>query len=419
MVQIHSPRPLFPSRRGCTPAESAQIVPLWLSCSTGSPWGLASPKRDPRYMVFGRWANLDDRWWAKTEYRNQIDVFVEMNRSAVQLSAFDIIVARVEEATGESLHSLVQDIRTQVPLIDAYASAPELVLSIAALREDLPPTQASFQKLDLNRLVRQWDEIVGGIDFALNFLDEERIFDSERLPTIGVLYTLAAVHDCVPKVLDASENAKALLRKYLWRAFATSRYENNAATRSLQDARGLRAVFSNGKPESQVPIFDDAEFPLPTVDGLKRAGWPKKRDTLARCILAVSLRTGGLDLADGTPASRAHLKNREYHHLFPDALLQNVGSMTGEQAYKALNCALITWNTNRNISAKEPIQYLRERVLSARLGEPDIRSRLRTHAIPFNALNVGGYANVTDAVERAAKISHDYDSFLTARGKLY
>jgi len=112
-----------------------------------------------------------------------------------------------------------------------------------ALREDLPPTQASFQRLDLDRLVKEWDEIVAGVSFALNFLDEEKIFDSERLPTIGVLYTLAAVQDCVPRVLDASGNAKALLRKYLWRAFATNRYENNAAARSLQDARGYGRAF--------------------------------------------------------------------------------------------------------------------------------------------------------------------------------
>jgi len=163
-----------------------------------------------------------------------IDVFIEMNRSAVQLSAFDIIVAQVEERTGESLHSLVLSLQNRVPLIDFYASASELVLSVAALREDLPPTQASFQRLNLDRLVKEWDEIAAGVGFALKFLDEEKIFDSERLPTIGVLYTLAAVHDCVPQILDASGNAKTLLRKYLWRAFATGRYENNAATRRRQ-----------------------------------------------------------------------------------------------------------------------------------------------------------------------------------------
>jgi hypothetical protein len=93
--------------------------------------------------------------------------------------------------------------------------------------------------------------------------------------------------------------------------------------------------------------------------------------------------------------------------------LQNSGGLTGEQAYKALNCALITWNTNRNISAKEPLKYLKERALNAVLGESEIRSRLCTHAIPFDALNVGGYADFEEAVERAGKIWNDYDAFLT------
>ena len=101
---------------------------------------------------------------------------------------------------------------------------------------------------------------------------------------------------------------------------------------------------------------------------------------------------------------------------FLDFNVTRRGNLTGEQPYKALNCALITWNTNRNISAKEPIQCLRERVLNAVLGENQIRSRLRTHAIPFDALNVGGYATIADADERAGKVSHDYDAFLTARG---
>jgi hypothetical protein len=122
--------------------------------------------------------------------------------------------------------------------------------------------------------------------------------------------------------------------------------------------------------------------------------------------------------ADGTPASRAHLKSREYHHLFPDSLLQNVGGLKDEQAYRALNCALVTWNTNRNISAKEPVQYLRERVLKSALGEPEIRTRLATHAVPFDALSVGGYAGITDADARAAKVSKDYDAFLTARADI-
>jgi protein-S-isoprenylcysteine O-methyltransferase Ste14 len=61
----------FP-RRTRTPVESVRIVPLWLSCPIGSPPGLASPNEIHGIWFSPRWANLDDRWWANLEYRNQL-----------------------------------------------------------------------------------------------------------------------------------------------------------------------------------------------------------------------------------------------------------------------------------------------------------------------------------------------------------
>ena len=83
----------------------------------------------------------------------------------------------------------------------------------------------------------------------------------------------------------------------------------------------------------------------------------------------------------------------------------------------ALNCALVTWNTNRNISAKEPVAYLRERVERATLGESEIQRRLNSHTIPFNELNVGGYSDITDPEDRSARIKLHYESFLLSRAE--
>src|SRR5690606_22750325 len=104
------------------------------------------------------------------------------------------------------------------------------------------------------------------------------------------------------------------------------------------------------------------QYPLPDQATMLRAGWPKTKETVARGIMAMSLRAGGRDLADGTAASIESLPKREYHHLFPDSLIQGAGEMQVGDSYRALNCALVTWNTNRNISAKAPLVYLRERV---------------------------------------------------------
>lgn len=87
--------------------------------------------------------------------------------------------------------------------------------------------------------------------------------------------------------------------------------------------------------------------------------------------------------------------------------------MPDDQIYRALNCALITSRTNRTISNKDPITYLRDRAENGHLGESELKRRLKTHLIPYEPLAVG-YAGLPDE-ERRTKIKRDYDEFLHAR----
>ena len=73
-----------------------------------------------------------------------LDVFIKMNTSAVQLTAFDIVVAQLEDETGQSLHELVAGVKTQAPSVEHYGDPRDLVLAVAAMREDRAPTQAVF-----------------------------------------------------------------------------------------------------------------------------------------------------------------------------------------------------------------------------------------------------------------------------------
>lgn len=353
---------------------------------------------------------------AETPKDVALNVFVKLNTTSVKLTAYDIIVAQLEAATGQSLHDLMGEIHAAVPAVDDYLTAEDLVLDTAALRDDRAPTQASYSKLDLDKVVEEWSQIADGIKWAISLLEEENVFDAKRLPTTAVMPVLAAMHRFVPEDSDAHGNARMLLRKYLWRSFLTSRYENQAATRQLQDFRGLRDQVA-GMADAVAPIFDEELFPLPTVEVIKRAGWPRKKEILARGVLAVSLRAGGRDIADDTPVSRAHLQRREYHHLFPNSLLVKDGEVPEEDSYRALNCALITWRTNRTISAKEPLRYLQDRIDGSDLGEEEIRSRLASHLVPLDELQVGGYAGITNVQQRAIKIAADYDAFLDARAR--
>jgi hypothetical protein len=200
--------------------------------------------------------------------------------------------------------------------------------------------------------------------------------------------------------------------------FFTNRYEAAAATASFQDFRALRTILTGEGAEETVPLFDEERYPLPGPEELIQAGWPKTRDSLGRAILSVTIRAGARDLADGATATRDQIQKREYHHLFPAALLANEGGLGASEINRALNCALVTWNTNRTISAKEPIRYLRERVERSALGEDEIRRRLATHYIPYEELNVGNYEEFVDEAARANRVRSDCEVFLKIRANL-
>jgi hypothetical protein len=359
-----------------------------------------------------------------------LNVFKKLNTNFVRLSEFDVKVAEVEDEEKISLRDLRDVLKSYVPAIkhyigieddedkeEDYEKLEQLILSVSALRQDKPPTEANFKRLDVRRMVKEWDSLKEGLKWAADFLEGEHVWDEKRLPTAMVLYVLAALHDVLPRKLDDVANARIVLRKYVWRSFFTRRYEKSAPNRALQDLRGLRAVLKDSAPETQIQLFDEREYPLPTLDNLKRAGWPSRKDILARGILAVTIKKGAKDIPTGAEAiNHESLVKREYDHLFPRVLLKRDAGLQQHERDKALNCALILGNKEK--SAKEPLPYLKERIEKSSLGDVEIRKILSSHLIPWEEFNVGGYDAIKTPEERNAKIRGDYERFIHQRAVL-
>jgi hypothetical protein len=174
------------------------------------------------------------------------------------------------------------------------------------------------------------------------------------------------------------------------------RHELNLALRQAPSRLKFHRTTSSATPD----IFNDAKHPLPQTEELLDAGWPVSRERLSRAILAMALKQGGCDLADGATVNRANLNKREYHHLFPDAHLTRLG-LPDDRIYLSLNCALVTWQTNRNIRDKSPERYLAERRDGISLGDSEIQARLATHLIPFDEM-----------------VKNDYEAFLAKRASM-
>lgn len=353
---------------------------------------------------------------ASTRKGVALRVFIKMNTNSQPLSTYDIIVADVEDTTGEPLHDMVDGFKNEHPQVTRFGDTEDLILATSALLQERPPTDRGKRGMDKQNMMNKWGILKLGLERMAALLESQGIFDKVRLPTNAVLAVIAAAYKQVPESGDFVGKAETLLRAYLWSAFFTDRYENSAASRAYADFKQIKELLSNPgfdeKEREKIPVLNREEHALADVDSLMAAGWPKRRDIEARGILAVFNYLGARDFADGKPVSAENVPSREYHHIFPDALLAEAEV---ENSHSAMNCALITETTNRIVGRKDPMDYLKERAQWT--DDREISGRLKTHLIPYDLLNKAHYQGL-EGEELKSGVKADFDQFRRARAQL-
>jgi len=351
-----------------------------------------------------------------TEKTVALNVFINMNTNSKPLSTYDIIVAEVESAMEQSIHDLEADLNRKYPEIIRYSPLSDQILTTSALLQGNLPNQRGSWDMDKRRMVENWDKMENGLHRMAIFLESQGIYDKQRLPTNAVLAVIAALYAYIPESGDKMGQSELLLKKYLWYAFFTERYENSAASHAFADFNALkRMITGECKPDGSnysiedVPIF--SEQGLAEVEELITAEWPKRATIRGRGVLAVACRLGAQDFASGRQLNSDNIEERHYHHIYPDALLKEAGI----NSYLAMNCALIDDKTNTVIGRKDPKQYLIDRYKWTT--ETIVSERLQSHLIPIKELETGGYENLSDS-EKNLKLAANFDAFLRRRAEL-
>ena len=335
----------------------------------------------------------------ETDRDAALDVFIKMNTMNTALSAFDIVVAQVEASIDESLHEKVGHLREQVPELSDFGEPGEIAMQVGAVLSGKPPNRATYLGDNFGKgLIEVWPQVERGLRRCIDFLAEERIYNATLLPADPLLTLLAAFWASAPEGKDAEGAARRLARQVFWIGAFSERYQKTSATRTDLDHRQLCKYRDASGP---LPDLLNPELTnLPEAEELRSAGWPKTKDRLGTAIMAASLRIGGLDFADEAPFTRESFERREYHHLFPKSLLEGEG-YPRRLIFSALNCALLSWRTNRTIAARRPSEYIADRADENKILKTDVDRRLRSHAIPVQAL-----------------CSDDFEHFLNERSEL-
>ena len=346
----------------------------------------------------------------ETNTNEVISIFIKTNTSSAKITGLDVAVARTEQLKRIQLRSKAEELKKEeksqlerfLPSVkaDPFKKLGELLFKIACLLADadpvMTPTEKNYSENSvISALVDNWNNIIKGIVWTFDLLEDESIYDQKRLPSVVPLRVVPALHAQLypdERSPDLQGQFRKLIVKYLWRAFVTNRYEKSANTRLKEDFVGLKEIiekkgYSN---DSGVPIFDEKSYPIPTKNQLASLSSPipppTGKNSLSRSLLIVSLRKGAQDLASGDPLRISTIGSREYHHVFPQKLLEE-DDFEKPLIDHALNFGLILGTTNRKLAAKPPIKYLEQRIVN-NVNKSDIRKRLESHAIPYEKMNV-------------------------------
>lgn len=298
-----------------------------------------------------------------TDREVAVDVFIESNKSSLQLSHYDLAVAQMERQTEESLQELVDDLRKKVPNLERIEprDVGDLVLKVACLWQGKKPTLGAYESLDFEALQSDRAALIDGFKWAVKKHEALGITGEARLPTSVPLRVLPVLHRSLAKLRGAGpiNRAETIVDRYLWRAFLTDRYERDANTRLKEDHDKLSDALQGSGRLKDVPAFG---LSLPTVDDFISneagpIGWPKSGSRLARAALLALSQGGAIHLSSANTFLLRELHEKsDFHHIFPKNALKKYAPEA--IADTVLNCMLLKPEVNREWTEKLPGDYL-------------------------------------------------------------
>ena len=347
-----------------------------------------------------------------------IETFVQINTSASKLRDFDIASAEALMSEEAHLRELREQAWVDVRGLRRYLGRPsvgDLLLKVACLRSGFAPVQSHYRRSEVVAdIAENFEDITNGLQWAVDLLYEDRIWDSRRLPSVVPLRVLPALFARLPKSTAKQAKARKVARAYIWRSFLTERYKSAAATLLKGDHDALCRVFRGETDVDSVPIW---RLKVPGPTEIEEASWPT-RSSLPRALLAVALRRGSRDIGTGTELRPEDVGQREYHHLFPRAYLERHVERGRINPHLAMNCILISGKTNREAADKAPIKYLAGLAMETSgtsVTERDMRLRLRSHVVRIHDIQVRGGVEKSYRKfirERAALVHEDVESLV-------
>lgn len=310
-------------------------------------------------------------------------IFERINQEGQPLDIFDIVVAKTfrletEDQSGFYLRELVEEFRDETPGNFAALSDLTYLQAIAiVLRQRMPDANIyNVTPTYLNRIRTQHIEAVWpGVTVALrktfDFLENYLRLKGPRLVPYRYFYLSLVSH-----FYENPEPNYEFLKKYFWYYSFHNEEKLRNTTHLRTHADLLDRARTTGEAQLERFLIDREQ--LRTASYSTRG----RLSTAILCLLA------NQEPRDWARPDRRVLSDVYYllttkpnlHHIFPTGFLERHPGKNELDGDSLMNIAYLTQLTNLEISAKNPVKYLRE------YDGPEFEHVLETHLVPLEIL---------------------------------
>ena len=318
--------------------------------------------KDPKYAKYSqrlarlrgvrKYAYRMDVLERRLSYDEVTEIFVRVNSLGAKLRSSDLALAQITAKWRGALKTF-QAFQSQCAKAGFDLDLGLFLKNMVAFGTG----QSRFLtvgKLPIETLQQAWQESVPGMEFALNFLKNNAGIDGPALLSSPFLLVTLGYYGH-KRNYQIAEVESQRLRYWVLAANAKGRYSRGSSETLLdQDLSTLR---QDGGAEE---LIDRLRLQVGRLDiTAGELEGRNQRSALFKTMFLAFRADGAKDwrsnLAIALDHEGAHHR-LQFHHIFPKAVLKS--AYTSREADDIANLCFISGKTNRQISDKEPSQYL-------------------------------------------------------------
>lgn len=304
-------------------------------------------------------------------YEEVTEIFIRVNSLGIKLRGSDLALAQIT-SRWKGFINLIEDFASKFNDNENYILETGLPVRMLVVFATHQSRFRTIGKISKEKLEESWKIAIEGLHYAINFLRENAGIDNLSYLSSPFLLIPIAVYWIQKKneVLTPEEENKLLH----WFYFAHMRgHYSMGSSESILEA-DLGVLFKGKTLDDLIQqlFLHVKKFNVDSDDLFNRG----IRSPFFTMLYFVLKQNGAEDWWSGLKLSERHTGSAhtiQFHHIFPKSLLKD--KFDKKEINEIANLAFIGGKTNRQITNKEPINYLDKEVVAKR-GEDALTSQL-------------------------------------------